>query len=377
MKPSLDIESFDQYLSGAPSPEDIAHVSTWAADNLERKGLLNTLASGTLPTAEDGKGWDGTEMWAKFQAASQEVPGVREFNQTIDSGITANSVSSSRSSKSPNLGQNLVSPRHTFKYRSIFGGISAVLALLAVGFIATNTFNPFGETLAPWKSNSNKEIITGSGQRTTIELSDGSRVLLAPESKLTIPENFGSRTRAIRVEGEVYVTAAQDAERPFIVKTGDVETRVLGTRFSVRKYQEDSVVRVAVLDGRVTVSDAVVGAGDVARVVPSGVVTVQAEMNVDRYLGWSKGILNFDDQPLSQVARELGRTYGVRIILEDSTLKDEKITATFDNQPIATILRYLSLALNVDLERSGNTAVLSLRSNGNSVSLPNPNEENE
>lgn len=368
MKPSLDLEILDRYLSGEQTPEDMGHIENWAVDNIERKRLLNSLMSRALPPDRDGREWNGHDMWAEFEQVLRKAPVGK-----ISSARTAPRLQTVTQQKRGH--DNFAVP--FLKSRPVFAGIAATLILLAVGFIASGTFGPFNQHVSSWTSKTGREIITAAGQRTTIELADGSRVLVAPESKLTIPENLGTRARIIEVEGEVYVTVVQDAARPFIVRTDDVETRVLGTRFSVRKYPEDTVVRVAVVDGRVAVGDAVVGAGDVARAVPRGVVTVHAEMDVERYLEWSRGVLRFDDQPLSQVIRELSRAYGVEIKLADTSLENEKVTAEFDNQPVGTMLKYLSLALNVDLEQFGNTAVLSLRSSGKSVSLPPSSEENE
>ncbi len=357
MKPTLDLEILDRYLSGTSTPEDIAYLSAWCEDNIERKRLLKGLESGSLPVGSDGNEWNGLQMWEEFSKDHRAATILNTNSEPVRPLRVVRTGEFRRVSHRQNTEESTV---NLWKYRTAFSWVTAVVMLVAVGLVVGNGLER-GVSIRGFAFESDKEIITGQGQRTTIELSDGSRVLIAPESRFLISKDYGSKDRNVEVEGEVYITAVQDPERPFVVKAGNTETRVLGTSFSVRKYPDDSVVRVAVIDGRVTVGKAVVGAGDVARTLSNGITTVQAELNIVRYVSWSKGILIFDDQSLSEVIKELNRAYGVKIVLSEKQLGGEKITATFDNQTTSSILKYLSLALDLDLRYAGETAILSNR----------------
>lgn len=354
---TLDWEILDRYLAGTQTPEDLAYLSAWAEDNIERNRLLKGLKSGTLPTVSDRNEWNGLEMWEEFRKDPRAAAALNADSEPVRPLWVVRTGEFRRVSHRQNTDGNTV---NGWKYRTALSWITAVVMLVAVGIVVGTGWEQ-GVPIRGFAFESDKEIITGRGQRTTIELSDGSRVLIAPESRLLISRDYGNSARRIEVEGEVYITSVPDPERPFIVKAGNTETRVLGTSFSVRKYPDDSVVRVAVIDGRVTVGEAVVGAGDVARTLSTGVTTVQAELNIGKYVSWSKGILVFDDRSLSEVVKELNRVYGVEIVLSEKELGDEKITATFDNQTTSSILRYLSLALDLDLRYAGETAILSNR----------------
>ncbi len=85
-----------------------------------------------------------------------------------------------------------------------------------------------------------------------IHLQDGSNVLLHPGSELTYPEAFAS-VREVELTGEAFFEVKRDPAHPFLVHTGDVTTRVLGTSFLIQAYNEQKEIKVAVTSGRVSV----------------------------------------------------------------------------------------------------------------------------
>jgi ferric-dicitrate binding protein FerR (iron transport regulator) len=161
------------------------------------------------------------------------------------------------------------------------------------------------------------------------------------------------------------------------VHTRGALTRVLGTRFDVRAYPEDSNVTVLVTEGRVEFGEAeglvgragavpasgaapvvTLAPGDRARMEPDGMLHVEHGVEVERDLAWMQGRLVFVDAPLSTVALELQRWYGVRIIANDTALANAPVTATFGNEPVDGILRALAISLDARLTHHGDTAWL-------------------
>lgn len=84
-------------------------------------------------------------------------------------------------------------------------------------------------------------------------LEDGSKVLLKPQSSISITEPFGARQRLVALEGEAFFTVSKDPSRPFLVNTKEVVTRVLGTSFTVSAFPDDDNITVSVVTGRVSV----------------------------------------------------------------------------------------------------------------------------
>src|SRR5690606_24659770 len=90
---------------------------------------------------------------------------------------------------------------------------------------------------------------TQPGERAILTLPDGSQVILAPQTQLSVPERFGVGTRTVELQGNAYFDVTTVAEIPFTVTTGTVQTRVLGTRFDISNFADDLAVRVAVVSG--------------------------------------------------------------------------------------------------------------------------------
>lgn len=91
------------------------------------------------------------------------------------------------------------------------------------------------------------------GDKATIELPDGTNVVLNSASQLSYLNNFGENVRRVQLNGEAYFKVAHDEKRAFIVQVGDLEVKVLGTSFNVSAYEDAKDVTVVLLEGKVGV----------------------------------------------------------------------------------------------------------------------------
>lgn len=91
------------------------------------------------------------------------------------------------------------------------------------------------------------------GGEYTLVLADGSYVRLNSESSIRFPERFSDSFREVEIEGEAYLEVKKDSTRPFIVHVKELEIEVLGTRFGVRVYQDESMASTTLAEGRVRV----------------------------------------------------------------------------------------------------------------------------
>ena len=92
-----------------------------------------------------------------------------------------------------------------------------------------------------------------AGQRVRLELSDGSEVWLGSRSKLKIPDKFVGKMRTVELDGEALFTVSKNKEKPFIVKTKEYNVKVLGTKFNVFSYSQNSSFETLLLEGSVCV----------------------------------------------------------------------------------------------------------------------------
>src|SRR5688572_24021475 len=86
-----------------------------------------------------------------------------------------------------------------------------------------------------------------------VSLADGSSVVLQSSSELALNSEFGRTTREVHLKGEAFFNVFRDESKPFVVYTDEVVTRVLGTSFNVRAYDDDGDITVAVKTGKVSV----------------------------------------------------------------------------------------------------------------------------
>jgi transmembrane sensor len=210
-----------------------------------------------------------------------------------------------------------------------------------------------------------RTVSTGKGERVQLVLSDGSRVLLGVDSRLTYPRRFRGGAREVRLRGAAYFEVARDPERPFSVYTADAVTRVLGTRFTVRDYPGGEPARVAVTEGRVAVRPArerapaaVLVGGQAAELAPGGARPVVERAEPRQDLAWTRGQIAFNNAPVPEVLAELGRWYDVQIQVQDPVLAARHLTIAFEHEPLETLLQEISAVLGARVERRGRVLVL-------------------
>lgn len=196
----------------------------------------------------------------------------------------------------------------------------AVVACVAAGaaFVAYRATRP---RELPIDTRTDETFITANRERAELRLSDGTRIRLAPASRLRVAAAYGDTRRDVYLEGEGYFEVEHDARRPFTVFAGSSIARDLGTEFAVRSYHDDPAVQVVVRKGAVAMSRVGrLGAGDVARVGTNGTTSLTHGVRVDSVLGWLEGRLVFHDAPLSSVLRDVRRWHGTDVQLADPAL---------------------------------------------------------
>ncbi|GAB2788246.1 hypothetical protein GCM10027275_36360 [Rhabdobacter roseus] len=199
----------------------------------------------------------------------------------------------------------------------------------------------------PTPSLARKEV--ANGQQLTIKLMDGSVIKLNAGSTLSYPEKFPGDRREVYLEGEAFFEVASNPKAPFIIHTDELHIKVLGTKFAVESYPENQDVRVAVVEGKVGVSN---GADEAAQneiyLVRDEMVTFEKQkkaMTVSTYnkyelLGWKDGVLHFEKADFAEIVRRLERWYGVKIRIEGEVKMspDWRLSGKFENRSIDYIL---------------------------------------
>lgn len=93
------------------------------------------------------------------------------------------------------------------------------------------------------------------GRMKLVELTDGSKIWLNAATKFSYPKQFSATTREVTlIEGEAFFDVAHETDRPFIVHSKGLSTRVLGTSFNIDAYNFSKCVKISVATGKVGVS---------------------------------------------------------------------------------------------------------------------------
>jgi ferric-dicitrate binding protein FerR (iron transport regulator) len=163
-----------------------------------------------------------------------------------------------------------------------------------------------------------------------ITLDDGSKVHLAPESKLTIPKNFGPDLRAVKLEGAANFEVAPGQAKDFRVLARNTAVVAKGTAFTMRAYPGDPALTVVVDEGSVEIRQnkekAPLAAGAALVIPDSGAgrpATPDERVEAD---GWRKGTLAVTKLPLRDVLPQLKRWYGLNIMVQQPKLLERPVT---------------------------------------------------
>ena len=234
---------------------------------------------------------------------------------------------------------------------------AAILLIPVLGlFLFTLSENNVLNSLYGSAAVDSLEIISPIGSRTVVQLSDGSQVYLNYGSKIKYPQFFDGDTREVYLEGEGFFEVAHNPEKPFIVKTGGVNIKALGTAFNVMGYAENSEVQTTLVNGKVVLEEESTD-GDIHTIGsmrPGQHVTYNkltrkissSKGNIEKYIAWKDGKLVFEDTPILEVAENLSRMFNVDIQV-DKEIEDYFYTVTFIDEPLFQILDLMTIATPV------------------------------
>lgn len=159
-------------------------------------------------------------------------------------------------------------------------------------------------------------LIVPYGKKTSLTLSDNTRLWLNAGSTVKFPTQFTAGKREIYAEGEVYLEVAKNTESPFSVRTPYYCVRVLGTKFNISAYENDPFHSIVLAEGSVEVD---IDNMPSCRLSPNHKLTITEEhtevtsVNPADYISWKDGILQFSQEPLQSILKRISRYYGINI----------------------------------------------------------------
>jgi transmembrane sensor len=327
-----DWDAIARYLAGESSAEEATRVSRWLDAHPADKELIERLNASAALDAPVDVDVDAALSRAHTRMAETNVPSL-----TVERG----------------------NPRRS--RAAMFGGI---VAAAAAAFVAAISFGDRGADPAPPAAD--RVYSTAVGKRDSIRLADGSRVILGPDSRLTVPGDYGSRGRDVALDGDAYFDVVHDTTKPFSIRVANAVIEDVGTTFTV-ETDPSNTTTVSVMSGVVRLrpstmaasSGTILSAGDRGVLTNDGRVHAQQRVVAADDSAWTAGKLVFRDVPLARVVGELRRWYGLRVGVTDSALLRRTVNTTLTaEQPVSEVVDILSLMLGLRIELQGDSATI-------------------
>lgn len=197
-------------------------------------------------------------------------------------------------------------------------------------------------------------LITPRGGQYQVVLPDGSNVWLNAASSLYFPSKFGNGRREVVLTGEAYFEVAKDKAKPFLVKVGDMQVKVLGTHFNIKAYPEEGSIKTSLLEGSVNINkdgiSAILAPGEQATLKNQQDNLKIARVDMDAVTAWRSGLFQFVDADIATVMREIGRWYDVRVVYAGEIPKrrfDGKISRKVQLNDVLRILELSDVKFSV------------------------------
>ncbi len=353
MKQPSDWPLLAQYLSGECSRAEQEQVEAWLDAAPENRRLLDLMQ----------KVWRSEEP----QRSKSDVEAL--WNQVaVKAGIAATPAVQQLPKTTRPAAETIRWPARLYadsyrlmRYAAVF------FVVVSLGYVLSKMTG-----VAPWQLSGEKTLTVDVGDRKTLNLDDGTKVVLDAGSTLRYPSRFDDETREVYLAGEGYFEVAPDAARPFVVHANHADVRVLGTKFNIRAWQPDEKVTVAVTEGRValraatdTVNSVVITKGELSLLPIDGTPTAPEAVDIDKYLGWMRNEFFFDNAPLSEILFQLQRWYEVDFVLADSSLAHERLNIHIKNKSLGEVLELLTVLTDMQYQREGKTVRLRVAGGNN------------
>lgn len=180
-------------------------------------------------------------------------------------------------------------------------------------------------------------------------LPDGTKVWLNSSSYLKYPNTFSGNTREVTLDGEAYFEVIGNAEKPFIVHSGNASVNVLGTQFNMDAYSSNGFIATTLIEG--SIEFCCPNENNLSRTIkiePNEQVhydkkTMQTEVceaYVPKDIAWKNGQIILKETPLSDILWILSKRFNVEFIIKDPAFYKYSFTGVFTNQQIERVLEH-------------------------------------
>lgn len=248
--------------------------------------------------------------------------------------------------------------------------IAAILFIPLLAYFTYDIINSHNQPDAvtkdiPYKAGTGVRYTVNTGIKASLILPDSTKVWLNSGSYLDIPSDFSNDNREIFLMGEAYFDVTPDPSSPFWINTiKDIVVKVTGTEFNLSCYENDDNMKLTLFSGSL---ELIKDKKQVINVQPEEQViiaynTLKDDLvtlkDVEYVSAWRKGYLRFENTPMDEVLRKLERWYGVRISVEDTTIRKYLFTADFESESLSQVLDLMKITTGINYQIDSNNVRL-------------------
>ncbi len=348
-----------RYFSGEANSAEINELSAWVAENPDHKTIFRESQYAWM-AIEEARVVDAVDLDKEWKSFVKRVGIAEEHDETVK-----NDVSPFRHLFAPiinffcvliSASPNTISPfgSGTIPLRRFLLRVAAILLILASP--AYLLYRYFQQPVL-------KELAANTSRVETL-LPDGSRVTLNIGAVIKYPGKFKGNKRAVSLDGEAYFDVAHNASKPFIIATDGIRVEVKGTSFYINTCSRSGDFELVLTTGEVglyfenqTGPARILNPGEKA-IIHGKQITITTNQDAN-YMAWKTHKITFSNDPLNSVAATLSKVYQANVCLVNPSLAQCRLTATFDNQSLESVLNVLKATLDIDIRNSGSTVEIS------------------
>ncbi|MFC5411919.1 FecR family protein [Larkinella bovis] len=208
---------------------------------------------------------------------------------------------------------------------------------------------------------------TGFGETRTLQLTDGSRVVLNANSELDVPRfGFGQDTREVWLRGEAFFAVSHKVDNQKFVVNADKKFRVTvhGTEFTV--YARPQGAKVALEEGKVAVNytvgketkEVTLKPGDLVTLDPQNRTKLKRKVETRKYSAWKEHRFVFDDMTLREFGDMLAETYGLTVEIPSDELARRTLVGSCHATSVDDLLETIGDLFHLTIERQQNRIIL-------------------
>lgn len=301
-------QQLQRYFNDQCTPEEKEQINRWLQDDTTDHSLLRNMMEHQ---------WD----------AEKEPAGGEDLKEVLLNDL--------RQQLYPEqITGTVVKPIH--HHRRLWYGAASIAAILLIGLLfwgKNNRPSVNVAALTQWDTIVNNEI-----RKKQVTLPDSTRIWLAPGSHLVYSLAKDQSERAVHLKGQAFFDVAHDSSRLFVVYSGNIQTKVLGTAFNIEAYEKEKEIRVSLVRGRVAIKDvrkpvAELLAGEMLIYTKTSGAAQKEKLKITDMADWTGHRIVFNDVRIQDALERLAAQYHFTINYDKSVqLGNKRFSTVFDQE---------------------------------------------